>query len=93
MSQIHFPHGHMLGPVPLLVVLKSDAEIPLMAKFFPVPGAMFVGYGAQIGGRSFRAVVVAGVSVTSLETPRIHTWLNEVVRTRLTPDAAGVMWL
>jgi len=92
-TDIHFPHGHVPGPVPLLVVLKSDDQIPLMSKFFPVPGAMFVGWGAQIGGRAFDAVVVAAIPAAGEEATRVHAWLNEVVWLRLIPNAAGILWL
>lgn len=44
------------GPVPVLVVLRSDVLVQKYAPYFPAPGAMFIGYQAPIAGRAFAAV-------------------------------------
>ena len=88
-----FPHGQLPGPVPVLVVMPRPSAVTIFAPYLRIPGAMFVGAGAQLGGVAIASVIVVGISQRDEDIARVNKWMDEVVKLRLTPNALGILWL
>lgn len=90
MSDIHFPHGRpdpSSSVIPMLVVVPQTVFIPDAARILTVPGAMFVGQGAQLAGNRFDRVMVVSHPRFPFEFSKLSEWLREVVLVRLTPPS------